>query len=100
MSKIVVVQYETRPEAAADNQRLIEGVYAELAREEPGGLRYLTLRLADGVRFLHCAITEEDALNPLTRSAAFAEFTRDIGRRCVEPPRQTEASIVGSYRAV
>lgn len=53
MSKIVVVEYRTRPDAAEENQRLVEQVYAQLAREEPDGLRYATFWLTDGVTFIH-----------------------------------------------
>jgi hypothetical protein len=96
MSKTAVVQYKTRPEAAEENQRLIEEVFAELNSKDPGGLRYMSLRLADGVSFVHVAIVE-DGSNPLAESAAFAEFTHNIAERCVEQPRQTTATVVGSY---
>ena len=96
MSKIVVVQYRTRPDAAEENQRLVEQVYAQLARENPDGLRYATFRLADGVTFIHLSISEGE-VNPLTQLSAFAEFQREIGERCVEAPRLLGASIVGSY---
>ncbi len=43
MSKTVVVRYTTHPEAAEENVRLIEGVFAALAELEPPGFRYTTL---------------------------------------------------------
>jgi hypothetical protein len=97
MSKIVVVRYTTRPETADENQRLVQAVYAELARNDPGGLRYATLRLADGVSFIHMALVEGEA-NPLDQTAAFKEFVREIGQRCVEPPVASGAEVVGEYR--
>ena len=50
----VVVRYRPRPEEADNNQRLVEAVFAELADKDPGGVRYATLRLADGT-FVHIA---------------------------------------------
>ena len=97
MSKTVVVQYQTRPDAANENQRLVEQVYAQLAREDPGGLRYATFRLADGVTFIHISVTEGE-VNPLFSLSAFTEFQREVGERCVESPRSLGASLVGSYR--
>jgi hypothetical protein len=97
MSKAVVVRYQTRPEAAEANQRLVENVYEELARDDPGGLRYATFRLADGVTFVHIGVVEGEQ-NPLAHTAAFAEFQREIGSRCVEPPAPADATIVGAYR--
>jgi len=40
-----VIRYRTKPESADENQRLVEDVYAELAVQDPGGMRYATLRL-------------------------------------------------------
>ncbi|MFI6298362.1 hypothetical protein ACIBEJ_42700 [Nonomuraea sp. NPDC050790] len=99
MSRIVMVRYQTRPEAADLNQQLVEKVFAELNADDPGGLRYLTLRLEDGVSFVHVAITENED-SPLSGSPAFAEFQRGIGDRVVAPPTVSSATLVGSYRAV
>lgn len=96
MSRTAVVQYQTRPDAADENQRLVEQVYAQLARENPDGLRYATFRLADGVSFIHISISEGE-VNPLTQLSAFAEFQREISERSVEPPKLLGASLVGSY---
>jgi hypothetical protein len=95
MSKTVVVRYRTSPETADENARLVEGVYAALAELKPTDFRYTTYRLADGVTFVHVARSGEE--NPLVTLPAFAEFQRDLPRRCVEPPAPSEATVVGSY---
>jgi hypothetical protein len=97
MSRIRIVRYRTRPEAAEENQRLVEKVFAELGAQDPGGLRYATFRLADGVSFVHVVVHEGDD-DPLAGSAAFAAFQRGIGDRVAEPPKAEEATLVGSYR--
>jgi hypothetical protein len=99
MSKAVVVRYTTSPASADENQRLVENVYAELAKNDPGGLRYATFRLADGVSFVHIAIVEGEK-NPLEQTAAFREFVREIGKRAIEPPVSSDAELIGSYRFV
>lgn len=96
MSKTVIVRYRTRPEAADENARLVGNVFAALAEADPGGLRYTTYRLADGVTFVHVAHHEGEA-NPLATLPAFAEFQRDLAQRCAEPPAPSEATVVGSY---
>jgi hypothetical protein len=93
----VVVRYQTKPEAAERNQDLVRQVFAELGRERPDGLRYATFRLADGVSFVHVVFVEGDA-DPLSRSAAFAEFQRELPDRLAEPPTRSRATLVGSYR--
>jgi hypothetical protein len=97
MGSTVVVRYTTRADAAEENQQLVEKVFAELAATEPDGLRYATFRLADGVSFVHVAMIDGDD-NPLLQLAAFQEFTREIGERCVDGPTPSQATVVGSYR--
>jgi hypothetical protein len=97
MSRIRIVRYRTRPEAAEENQRLVEKVFAELGADDPGGLRYATFRLADGVSFVHVVVHEGDD-DPLGDSAAFAAFQQDIGDRVTGPPEAEVATLVGSYR--
>ncbi len=96
MSTTAIVRYRTRPEAADENARLVEEVYAALAETDPGGLRYATYRLADGVTFVHVA-RFAGAQNPLTTLPAFAEFQRELAQRCVEQPAPSAATLVGSY---
>jgi hypothetical protein len=95
----VVVRYKTKPEQSDENQRLVENVFEELKNKQPDGIRYATLRLADGVTFVHLAAIEtDDGSNPLAENAAFAEFQRAIEDRCTEPPAPQDATVVGSYR--
>jgi len=94
-----VVQYRTKADRAQENQALIEKVFGELDSARPGGLRYASFRLADGVSFVHVASIEtDDGANPLTATAAFAEFLAQIGDRLEDGPYSSEATVVGSYR--
>jgi hypothetical protein len=95
MSKNVVVRYETKPEAAEENARLVAEVYSALAELKPEGFRYTTYRLEDGVTFVHVA--QVDGESPLPTLPAFAEFQREISERVVEMPTARDATIVGSY---
>jgi hypothetical protein len=74
----------------------VEAVYAELAQEKTEGIRYATFRLDDGVSFVHLAMLEGD-VNPLSTSAAFAEFQADIASRLVGPPAASDATVVGNH---
>ena len=97
MAVIKVIRYRTKPEFADENEQFIRNVFAELADEDPDGLRYAAFRLEDGVSFLHVALLDGED-NPLTRSAAFGAFQSDIGARVAEGPFPSEATVVGSYR--
>jgi hypothetical protein len=94
----VVVRYRPRPDAAEDNRRLVERVFAELADTRPDGLRYATWQLSDGT-FVHVAEIEGD-VNPLEANSAFGEFSSGVADRCEAGfgPDPQQAQIVGSYR--
>jgi acyl dehydratase len=99
MTTTKVVRYTTTPEAAEENARLVAAVFAELADTRPDGLRYATLRLDDGVSFVHIAELSTDE-NPLMSSPAFAAFQAGLGGRVAEGPLPRDATVVGSYRLI
>ena len=94
-----LIRYRTKPEHAEENQRLVEKVYEELAAKNPGEIKYATLRLDDGVTFVHIFMTDsDDSPNTLTSIAAFADFQKDLPQRCAEQPVVQSATLIGSYR--
>ena len=60
-------------------------------------IRYATLRLADGVNFVHLVLDKGED-DPLSRSAAFANFQRGLDERLAGGVVRTEATLIGSYR--
>jgi hypothetical protein len=94
----VVVRYQTKPDRADENQQLIERVFAELNERDPGGFRYIALRLADGVSFMHIVVETGEGNASLADMKAFQEFTANIAERCDVPPAPTGVQVVGSYR--
>jgi hypothetical protein len=95
--KHVIVRYRVKPERAAENEKLVREVYAELHRTSPDGLRYATYRLEDGVSFVHVASTEEGR-NPLLELDSFKRFQEKIDERCDERPVVSPVREIGSYR--
>ncbi|MEM7094065.1 MAG: hypothetical protein AAF567_13750 [Actinomycetota bacterium] len=96
MATTTVVRYKVSEGRGDENQALVEAVFADLAASTPDGLRYGTIRLADGVTFIHIAVTEGET-NPLTESAAFAAFTAELPARCDEPPAPMSGTVIGNY---
>jgi hypothetical protein len=96
MSTMKVIRYRTKPDRSDENAELVRQVFAELAAQDPGGIRYATLRLEDDVSFVHIAILEGD-VNPLGSSEAFNRFQSEIAQRCEEGPTVTDATVVGAY---
>jgi len=98
VTRTSVIRYRTRPNAAEENVRLVEAVYAAVAEAKPRDYEYATYRLDDGTTFVHVARLP-DTENPLAALPAFAEFQRELGERCVEQPAPAGATVVGSYRS-
>jgi hypothetical protein len=95
MTRVVVVRYRTRPDAADDNERLVKAVFEELAAVRPDGIRYSTVRVGE-TTFVHTAVFDSDA-NPLNDLSSFQAFTAGIADRCEEPPAPMAGHVVGSY---
>ncbi len=92
----VMVRYTLKPGQAELNEKLVKAVYEELAEVKPAGFRYATVRLNDGLTFVHIGVSEgEDT--PLPSIEAFRRFTEDIAARCDVPPQTTEFEVVGNY---
>lgn len=96
--KTTVVRYKVKSGRAEENIAYINKVFEQLRRESPGGLRYYSFQLDDGLSFLHIAGVEDSLnANPLTTLSAFNEFVSNIAERCEEPPRAVSASLIGAY---
>jgi hypothetical protein len=99
MEKRLVTRYAMQSaEAADENQRRIEGVFAELEAAEPDSVSYIVLRLADD-SFLHVSFHNhgDDEVNPIASTAAFAHFQDDHASRRDGGVDQQTAELVGAY---
>jgi hypothetical protein len=99
MEKRLVTRYAMpSAEAADENQRRVEGVFAELEATTPDNVSYIVLRLADD-SFVHVSFHDhgDDEVNPIASTAAFAHFQHGhAGRRAGDVDQQT-ATLVGAY---
>ena len=96
--KTTIVRYKVKADRAEENKAFIRKVFEELADSQPGGLRYASFNLDDGVSFVHIAMIDtSDGSNPLSETAAFKAFVAEIKDRCEEPPAATPAEPIGSY---
>src|SRR5258706_13566693 len=96
--KQTMVRYKVKAGRTAENEQYIARVFAQLERERPAGVRYASLKLEDGVSFVHIAWHEAvDGHSPLTELSAFKEFVAGVRERCEEAPIAAEFSEIGSY---
>lgn len=60
------------------------------------GLRYVAIRLNDGVSFVHVAVLDDEH-NPLADLPAFGKFVSAISERCTDGPAPASGTVVGTY---
>ena len=99
MEKRLVTRYAmSSVEAADENQRRVEGVFAELAAAGPDNVSYLVLRLADD-SFVHVSFHDhrDDEPNPIASTEAFAHFQDGHAERRDGGVDQQKAELVGAY---
>ena len=99
MEKRLVTRYATRStEAADENQRRVEALFAELADTRPANVSYIVLRLADD-SFVHVSFHDHtgDEPNPIGSTAAFARFQENHADRRDGDVDQQVAELVGAY---
>ncbi len=102
IQKRLVTRYKARSaEAADENQRRVEAVFAELTATKPDNVSYLVLRLADD-SFVHVSFHGhgDDESNPISSSDAFAHFQADHADRREDGVDQQTAALVGAYITV
>ena len=95
--KHTLVRYRVKPEAAAENRRLVEAVLDALMSQSPDGVSYVVVELGDG-SFVHLKTHFGDEVFEMGGLPAFQAFRRDIAERCDEPPLASDVNIVGRYR--
>lgn len=99
MQKRLVTRYAMQSAKAADeNQRRVEGVFAELDATTPDNVSYIVLRLADD-SFVHVSFHDhgDEEVNPIASTAAFAHFQDGHADRRAGGVDQQTATLVGSY---
>ena len=99
MEKRLVTRYAMRSaEDADENQRRVQGVFAELAEAKPDNVSYIVLRLADD-SFVHVSFHDhrDDEVNPIASTVAFAHFQDGHRDRREGSVNQQTAELVGSY---
>lgn len=102
MKKRLVTRYATQSaEAADENQRRVEAVFAELVSSRPDNVSYIVLRLADD-SFVHLSFHDhtDDEINPIASTPAFAHFQQDHADRREGGVDQQTANLVGAYITV
>jgi hypothetical protein len=99
--KKVLVRYKVKANKVAENEQLVKEVYKQLHEKKIDGFRYTTLKLDDGVTFVHIAFSDNEQANTtFSNLPAFKNFQANIKDRCDEPPLLSQVNVMGSYNFI
>jgi len=98
MQRLTTVRYSTRPEAAADNERLSRAVFDQLRAEAPDDIAYALFR--NGDEFIHLFVNlANDDSDVLTETSSFRAFQTGAEARWETRPDVSRQSVelIDSY---
>src|ERR1700712_5897042 len=96
--KKILVRYKLKADKVTENETLVKKVYEQLHEERIEGFHYCTLKLADGVSFIHVALADSEEANAtFGRLSAFKNFQENIKDRCEELPVVNAITVIGAY---
>ena len=96
--KTVLVSYKVKADKVAENETLVKEVYKQLHEKNLEGFHYTTLKLGDGVSFVHIAVADNEQANTTFGNLpAFKNFQAGIKERCEELPAAVPFTVVGAY---
>ncbi len=96
--KKIFVRYKVKTDKVTENETLVKEVYKQLHANKIDGFHYTTIKLADGVSFVHIAFVDtEEANTTFNQLPAFKNFQANIKERCEELPAATQFTVIGSY---
>jgi len=95
---VLMVRAKIKADSAAEVEAAAEKMFAALEQAKPEGVRYASLKQADGVTFVALLQVDEGLENPLAELPAFQEFQEAV-KDCFDgPPSADQLTVVGSYR--
>jgi hypothetical protein len=95
---VLTVRAELKEEHVAEAEAAVQRMFAAIEREQLEGIRYASVKLADGVTFLALLELEDGVDNPLPGLPEAQEFYERLPGWYADAPEVGPATVIGSYR--
>jgi len=95
---VLTVRAKLKEEHVEDAVAAVQRMFAAIEREGLEGIRYASIKLADGVTFLALLEVEDGVENPLPGLPEAQEFYDRLPGWYAEPPAVVPGTLIGSYR--
>jgi quinol monooxygenase YgiN len=95
---LMMVRATVKDERVVEVEAKAEEMFAAISNAEPGGVRYASCKLPDGVTFVVLLEVDDEVENPLLSLPEFNEYQANLKDWIAEPPMVEQLTVVGSYR--
>jgi quinol monooxygenase YgiN len=97
MMNVMMIQAKLKAESVSDVEAAADKMFAAVKAAQPGGVKYASLRLADGVSAVALLALDDPEDNQLQAIPEFREFQEQLPEWLAEPPIVEPLTLVGSY---
>jgi len=94
---VMMIRAQLKAETVSEIDAAAEKMFSAIKAAQPGGVKYASLRLADGVSAVALLALEDPADNQLQAIPEFREFQEQLPEWLAEPPIVEPATVLGSY---
>jgi len=95
----MLLRTKVKADKATEVEAAVRSLFAALEEAQPKGIRYTSLRLADGVTYVVLLQVEEGIDNPLPKLPEFLRFQENLKGWLAEPPAPDQVTVIGDYQA-
>ncbi len=97
---VTMIRAKVKPESVADLEASARAMFSAIEAQQPGGVKYASLRLADGETYVILLALASPPENPLTDIPEFRAFQDGLEGWLAGPPTAEHLTVVGSYNLV
>jgi quinol monooxygenase YgiN len=94
---VMMIQAKLKAESVSDVEAAADKMFAAVKAAQPGGVKYASLRLADGVSAVALLALDDPDDNQLQAIPEFREFQEQLPEWLAGPPIVEPLTLVGSY---
>jgi hypothetical protein len=94
---VMMIRAKLKGESVSDVDAAAEKMFAAINAAQPGGVKYASMRLPDGVSAVAFLALEDPADNQLQAIPEFREFQEQLPEWLAEPPIVEPLTVIGSY---
>ena len=94
---VMMIRAKLKAESVSDIDAAAEKMFSAIDAAQPEGVKYASVRLADGVSAVAFLALEDPADNQLQAIPEFREFQSQLPEWLAEPPIVEPITVIGSY---